>query len=272
LWLAGEGALPYVESVGRAKEELLGALRLNENLAEAHSVLAGLYLGDDDLIGTRREARRALELNPSLTDAHRWLAQLASGDGKIDETVRTLETALQLDPVNIDILAFLGRAYYYAGRTSEALAHWERTKALVAFRTNAHMMEYFLAQKDYARAHEALRELERIRPENSWTIMYRGFLAAREGNIEEARRSIAVLDRKAAAGELTQFFAAFVHFALGELDAYFEDLERAFQLHALPLLELMYSPLYASSRDDPRMVDLLRRQAAFRAPAAEAPA
>ncbi|MGA8542602.1 MAG: adenylate/guanylate cyclase domain-containing protein [Thermoplasmata archaeon] len=272
LWLSGEGALPYAESVGRAKEELLGALRLNKNLAEAHSVLAGLYLGDDDLAGSRRETQRALELNPSLTDAYRWLAQLAAGDGKIDETVRTLEAAFQLDPVNVNIMAFLGRAYHYAGRPNDALAHWARTKALVAFRTNAHLMEYFLAQRDYAHAHEALRELERIRPENSWTIMYRGFLAAREGNIEEARRSIALLDRKAASGELTQFHAGFVHFALGEMDAYFEDLERAFQLHALPLLELMYSPLYASGRDDPRMVDLLRRQSAFRAPAAEAPA
>jgi hypothetical protein len=43
-----------------------------------------------------------------------------------------------------------------------------------------------------------------------------------------------------------------------------ECLEKAFELHGLPLLELMYSPLYAAARRNPRIVDLIRRQAALR--------
>jgi hypothetical protein len=38
-------------------------------------------------------------------------------------------------------------------------------------------------------------------------------------------------------------------------------MEKAFEMHSLPLLELMYSPLYAPARSDPRIRDLLRRQA-----------
>jgi adenylate cyclase len=260
LWLGGEGAMPYLESTQRGREELAKALELNDGLAEAHSVLGGLLLGVDDIRGAEKEARRAMELNPSLADPHRWLAQIAAGEGRINETVRSLEAAQRLDPLDVNVVAFLGRAYEYAGRETDALAHWERTKPLIPFRTNAHLTEYYLGLHDYVKAEETFREMERLRPDSAWTEMYRGFLAARRGNAEDARRAIERLERRSQSGELTVFFAGFVHFALGEMDSFVAAMERAFQLHALPLMELMYSPLYASARSDLRVLDLLRRQ------------
>jgi adenylate cyclase len=264
LWLGGEGAVPYLESVQRSREELSRALGRNESLAEAHSVLAGLLLGDDEFANAEKEARRAMELNPSLSDPYRWMAQLAAGEGRIDETVRLLEAAHRLDPVDVNVVAFLGRAYAYAGRTADALSHWTRTKSLVPFRTNAHLTEFYLAEGDLPKAEESLREMERIRPDSAWTETYRGFLAARQGRPEEARRVIERLERRGQAGELTVFFVGFIHYALGEEDAFVECMERAFQLHALPLMELMYSGLYERARSDPRILDLFRRQSALR--------
>jgi adenylate cyclase len=267
LWLGAEGALPFLDSVQRAREELSKALQRSDALAEAHSVLAGLLLGEDDIRGAGREARRAMELNPSLSDPYRWLAQIAAGEGRIDETVRLLETAHQLDPVDVNVIAFLGRAYAYSGREADAMAHWERTKPLVAFRTNAHLTEYYLGLPDFARAEETIREMERLRPDSAWTEMYRGFLAARQGNADAARRAIDRLERRGQTGELTVFFAGFVHFALGEMDAFVACMEQAFQLHSLPLLELQYSRLFEPARRDPRILDLLRRQSELRGPA-----
>ncbi len=264
LWLSGEGALPFADSVRRSRELLTGALDQNEALAEAHSVLAGLHLGDDEFTAAEREARRAMELNPSLSDPYRWLAQLAAGDGKMDETVRLLEAALRLDPLDVNVLAFLGRAYLYAGRESDALAHWERTKSLVAFRTSSHLTEYYLGLPDLVKAEESLREMERLRPDSVWTEAFRGMLNARQGNVEAARRAIERLDRRGRTGELTVFYSGFVHFALGDEDAFVRCMERAFELHALPLMELMYSRLFAAARSDPRILDLFRRQAEFR--------
>jgi adenylate cyclase len=260
LWLSSEGAVPYAEANERARTELRRALELNEKLAEAHSVLAGLLVGDDDVAGAERESRRAMELNPSLADPYRWLAQLASGDGRIEETVRWLEAGLRLDPVDINLVAFLGRAYAYAGRDADALAHWDRTRSLVPFRTAAHMTEFFLGREDYQRAADTVRELERLRPNSAWTETYRGILAARTGDTATARASLQRLELRAQKGDLTDFFAGFVHYALGEQDAFVACLERAFKLHALPLLELTYSRLFAPARQDPRVLDLLRRQ------------
>ncbi|HYB78744.1 MAG TPA: hypothetical protein VEG66_03155, partial [Thermoplasmata archaeon] len=45
----------------------------------------------------------------------------------------------------------------------------------------------------------------------------------------------------------------------------------AFRLHSFPLLELLYSPRYAAARQDPRILDLLRRQGEYRG-AASSPA
>ena len=264
LWLGAEGAIPFVESVHQARQELAVALEQNENLAEAHSTLAGLLLGADDIRGSEREARRALELNPSLSDAYRWLAQIAAGDGRIDETVRLLEAAQRIDPVDVNILAFLGRAYVYAGRDADAFEFWERTKPLIPFRTNAHIAEYYLGLRNYARVEEAVHEMERLRPTSVWTETYRGFLAARQGNPEEARHAIERLETRGRSGELTGFFVGFLHFALDEQDNFVASMEEAFRLHALPLLELTYSRLFEPARKDPRILDLLRRQSELR--------
>ncbi len=260
LWLGAEGALPYIDSVRRGREELAKAHSLNSNLAEAHSVLAGLLLGDDKISDAGKEAKRAVELNPSLSDPYRWLAQIEAGDGRIGEAVRLLETAQQVDPLDVNVIAFLGRAYLYAGREAAAVAHWERTKPLIPFRTNAYLTEYYLGKRDYARAEETVHELERLRPESVWTEMYRGFLAARRGDNEGARMAIDRLEKRGSGGELTMFHAGFVYFALGEVDAFFECMEQAFKLHSLPLMELMYSPMFEQARHDPRIVNLLRRQ------------
>jgi TolB-like protein/tetratricopeptide (TPR) repeat protein len=264
LYLATEGAANFAESENRARRELTEALSLDSGLAEAHSVLAGLMLSQDDMAGSGRESRRAIELNPSLSDPYRWLAQIVAGEGKIDEAVRLLESAQAVDPLDINVIAFLGRAYAYAGREADALAHWERTKPLVTYRTNAHMSEYYLGKGDYARASETVAEMERLGPERSWTLVYRGILAARTGDKETALRMLGLLRKKAERGELTEFFQGFIHFALGDTDAFVKCMEKVFELHNLPLLELMYSPIYAPARKDPRIADLLRRQAALR--------
>ncbi len=266
LWLGTEGAIPYLDAFRQSRMDLVTALQQNSALAEAHSVLAGLLLGDDDVRGAEIEARTAMKLNPSLADPYRWLAQIAAGDGKIDETVRWLEAAHRLDPVDVNVVAFLGRAYLYAGREADALAYWERTKALIPFRTNAHLTEYYLGSGDYSKAQASIREMERFRPESVYTEMYRGILAARQGDRESARRAIERLERRAQTGELTTFFAGFVYYALDEWEPFVDCLERSFQLHQLPLLELMYSPLNESARRDPRILDLLRRQSELRNP------
>ncbi len=272
LWLATEGMAPFREAEDRALQELRLALEIDEGIAEAHSTLAALYLGTDRFPECEREAHRAMELNPSLADPYRWLAQLAAGDGNIDEAIRLLASARALNPDDVNVLSFYGRALAYAGRHDEALAFWATTKSRVRFRTNAHLSEYYLGTGDLARVEESVLELERLRPESPWTLVYRGYLEVRRGDPAPARRAIARLEERAQRGEMVVFFIGFLHYALGETDAFVASMTEALRLGVLPLLELQYSPLYAAARTDPRVQEILRRQHDLRAgPAPPAP-
>jgi adenylate cyclase len=266
LWLATEGAAPFRIAEDRAFQELQTALGIHDGIAEAHSVLAGLYLGSDRFIECEREARRAMELNPSLADPYRWLAQLAAGQGDIGEAVHLLEAARKLNPDDINVLSFLGRALAYSGREAEALAFWAATKSRIRFRTNAHMSEYYLGKGDLGKADESVREMEGVRPESPWTMVYRGILATRQGDPATARRLIEKLQQRSEQGEMVVFFIGFLWYALGERDQFVAAMEEALRNGVLPLLELLYSPLYAAAREDPRVQDILRRQRMPREP------
>ncbi len=264
LWLATEGSTPFREAEDRTLVELQRALEINEGIAEAHSTLAALYLGSDRFSECEREARRAMALNPSLADPYRWLAQLAAGDGDIQQAVRYLEAARKLNPEDVNVLSFMGRALAYAGREADAVAFWNATKSQVRFRTNAHMAEYYLGKGNLDEAERAIREMQAVRPESPWTYLYAGMLAIRRGDPAAAREMIRTLEERRQRGEMVVFFIGFLHYALGEMDAFVDCLEEAFRHNVLPLLELLYSPLYADARKDPRVQDILRRQAGLR--------
>ncbi len=260
LWLATEGVGPFHDAEERAMRELRQALEVNDGIAEAHSVIAALYLSQDRFEEVEREARRAIELNPSLADPYRWLAQLAAGNGDIREAIRLLEAARELNPDDVNVLSFYGRALFYAGREEEALAFWEATKSRVRFRTNAHLSEYYLARGDLARAAESVAELESVRPQSPWTLLYRGLLAIRQGDPEIARRSIEQLRERRTQGDMVEFFIGFLEFGLGDTEGFVASMEEANRHGALPLLELLYSPLYVQARADPRIAGLISRQ------------
>ncbi len=268
VWLATDGSYPFDEAERRAEEELVRALQLNEALAEAHSTLALLYLGRDRYRDCEREAHRAVELNPSLSDPYRSLAQLAAGQGRIDEAVRLLKVAWELDPADVNILSFLGHALFYAGQETEALEFCERAKPRVRYRMSQSLAEHYLGKGDLTQAEAAVLEMERLRPESGWTLLYRGTLAARQGDFARARTNLERLRRKGAQGEMTVLFEGLLDLALGETDAFLACMEEALRRHTLPLLELLYSPLCREARGDPRLQDIILRQQRMTLPSA----
>lgn len=262
LWLSGEAAIPFEEAEERAAAELSAAIALDETIAEAHSVIAGSLLGLDDLEGAKREALRAKALNPSLSDPYRWLAQIEAGNGNIDGAVELLEEARTVDPLDVNVLAFLGRCYFYAGRIDDALAHWDHTEALVGFRTNAYRAEYCLSVGDLDGVEAAVERMHHARPGTAWELLYRGVLAARRDDGGALRSSY---DQLRAIGEdspVATFMVGFLDCVTGDLDEYFACMHRVIEQHSLPLLEVTYSPLYAAARDDPRYEELLAAQRA----------
>ena len=64
-------------------------------------------------------------------------------------------------------------------------------------------------------------------------------------------------------GPIAYNYVAYVYHALGELDRYFQNVNRAVDEHAILALDVMYSPVVAKSREDPRrkeLIEKMRRQ------------
>ena len=116
----------------KAKEAALRALRLDPNLAEAHTALGKvLFFGDIDLAGAGREYKRAIELNPNDADAHHWYGNDAlAAQGQFDEAVVEGRRSVELDPLSVVINADLGVTLYYAHRYDEAAKQLRKTLEL----------------------------------------------------------------------------------------------------------------------------------------------
>lgn len=75
----------------------------------------------------------------------------------------------------------------------------------------------------------------------------------------KAERQLASLHERARDRWVPAASLAIAHLGLGELDAAFEWLERAYEERDLWLLWHTYDPIFRELRSDPRMIDLLRR-------------
>jgi adenylate cyclase len=258
VYLVSDGYEAYERAAPKGELSARKALNLNPELAEAHATLANVDFLEDNLVESEAEARRAIELNPSLPEAYDLLSDLALMKGNVDEGVRALEAAYRLDPIVPRVVGRLGRVYFNTGRESEALRHWERTIQLAPADTYRNMTEYYLLKGDLDKAKEYYSKAADLEPTSRWVLWMKGFIAARTGDRNGALAAIKDIEAKwLGATNLNDI--AFVYYALGDLDSYFAYVDRATDQHTLRYAYVMYSPLFAKARDDPRYQVLMAK-------------
>jgi tetratricopeptide (TPR) repeat protein len=221
-----------------------------------------LHLNEDDLPGTELEAKRALELNPSTPEAYYVLMDVAGIKGEPEEMLRNIETAYRLDPASLNYIGLVGSQYLWIGREQEALDHWRKTEHLAPVQTYRNMADYYLLKGDIEKARQMHGKFEELRPTSPWVIYMGGFIDATAGDREKAQDAIRKIEERKM-GPISFNHLAYVYHALGDMDSYFENLDKALEGHALAAAEVMYSPLLAKARADPRyqeLVEKVRRQ------------
>src|SRR5579875_614491 len=258
-WLANFGYEPWDVMLPVVKASLERALELDPSLAEAHASLAMLHLHEDDLAGEEAEARKALELNPSLPEAYSVLFDVASIKGETEEMMRDIETAYRLDPIRPRYISLLGHAYFSTGREQDALEHWRKTEHLAPADTYRNMTDYYLSKGDIAKARELHAKFEKLEPTHAWVTYMGGFIDAMAGDREKAFLAIRKIEERNM-GPIAYNYRAYIYHALGGMDRYFEYLNRAMEEHAGPFITyVMYSPLLAKAREDPRYKELVEK-------------
>ena len=240
------------------KASLKRSLELEPDLAEAHASLAMMYLHEDDLARQEEEAKRALQLNPSLPGPYYMLFDVESIKGNVKEMVWNAESAYRLDPILPNYILLMGRVYLWTGRDQEALDHWKRTEHLAPAVTYRNMTDYYLSKGDIEKAREMHARFEKLNPSHPWVTYMGGFIEAASGNREKAMEAIRKIQERNM-GDTSYNWVAYVYYALGDIDRYFENLNRALEKHAIVATVVMYSPLLARGREDPRYQELVER-------------
>ncbi len=254
------GALKPDETYARAKEAVAKALELDNELGEAHCVLAFVkFVHDFDWPGAEWSFKRALELSPSSADTYDLYGRMLSALERYDEAIAAQQRAQELDPLAhpLDVATALLRA----GRYDDAV---ESATRCIRFEPN------------YARGHstlgwaylkkgmfdEGLAELEKavaLSPGYSLWLAQLGQAYAQVGKVGQAREILRHLEELSRRQYVSPYHMAYVHTGLGEQDTAIDWLERAFEERAGAVYGIKGSFLFTSLRSHPRFTALLKK-------------
>jgi len=252
------GFMPWRDSIDTARAFVDKALVVNPNLSEAHSIRSLLaYMADEPFEVMSGEAQKAIELNPNEAQAYLQLGQVMPLLGKLQEWVRLLEMAYQLDPLSPRIIELLSGAYLYSGRDADLLGLLRRTVHLQPLNSHRWMWTFYVIKGNLEEAAKEVAELESLEPTWEFTMMSKGYLAGMKGDRKTAEEVIASLEQTHMLGWARSSIAGLIYFAMGDMDIFFDKMRLAAEEHTLRATDLMYSPLFAKARSDPRLPAIL---------------
>jgi len=261
--LACYGKLAPRELMPKARVAAEKAMELNESLAEAHVSLAAVRaIYDWDWAGSEKEFRRAIELDPDCAPAHQWCGVLClMPQGRLKEAETAIRRALDLDPLSPAINTSLGHAYYVQGRHDDAIAYLEKALETDPRFYLAHWwlgVIYFqrsMLLKAFAQFRQA-GALSKRDWSDAARFTYGHALVGKRG---KARAMLEELTRISGKQYFSPVMIAAIHVTLGETDAAFEWLDKAYLLRDAWLVWLSVDRRFDSVRQDARFASLLNK-------------
>ena len=257
------GVYGYIAPIeGRRKEEETArkALRLDENLAEAHVVLGHAYttFAPSNFLLGDRELRNAIELSPSLAIAHFYLGFSLVRQGRLDESLEEFLKARELDPLSAINARGVAAAYYLKRDYVRALELLRQASELGPAFTTTWEIGIYIQNKSF---NETLAELEKAKGErkNDSILIYdTGMVYAAQEKRAEALQIIKELEEISGANLSQALWIAKTYATLNEKELAFSWLDRGLATGAIgPFYK--DEPVWDPIRSDPRFADLLRR-------------
>jgi DNA-binding winged helix-turn-helix (wHTH) protein/Tfp pilus assembly protein PilF len=249
---------PPAEALPKARAAIQRALALDPNLAEAHAVLAQIYLDQDrNFSAADQELKRALALNDHSArvwlNIAMWHAQL----GHVDESLAAVRHARALEPMTLLPAGDYALILYNARRYDEAIAflkplmeanpHFDYARSV--------LVRALMATGDFAGAQEQIKLIEDPGLNRSDV----GLLDAKLGRRGDALREIDKLESHARKGFGVGYDEAIIYMALGQLDRACEALARAVDDRSLMLSWMRLDPRVDALRDKQCYMDVEKR-------------
>ncbi|MEO8215994.1 MAG: protein kinase [Acidobacteriota bacterium] len=248
----------------RSMEAVNKALALDDNLAEAHSVLCSNKMSYEwDFDTARRECERAVALDANSSLAHLYYSRYLNGQGRSDAAIAEVKSAIDLEPTSLASQRQYGMCLYYARRYPEAVTQFKRVVAMdKGFGAPYNWLISTLEmQGNYSEAFEWLMKMKALYKEPEEEIQaYRTAYQTSgwPGLLRERARRRDAMSFRAARGSL-YFQGAIEQAKVGNKDQAFKYLEQSYRAREYWMMFLKVEPGLDSLRPDPRFDELVRR-------------
>jgi tetratricopeptide (TPR) repeat protein len=256
------GHSPPKEVWPKAKAAYDLALKLDDQLAEAHSLL-GTYktMFEWDYNGAEQEYRRALDLNPNSADVRHSYAIYLAWMGRFEQAISEIRKAEGLDPTDMFISRNVAMALYFARRYDEAIEQSRRVAELYPNSGYAYgyMINAYEIKGDEQEAFATYLKQAKANEVGSDEIAGMKTAFARDGLRSYWRKQLDRLLEQEKSGYVVQYQIASLYARLGDKEQALARLQKAVDDRNLYAVALKVEPLWDGYRTDPRFVALMRR-------------
>ncbi|MGQ0762508.1 MAG: tetratricopeptide repeat protein [Acidobacteriota bacterium] len=241
----------------KAKEYIMRALALDNQLSDAHSALGYQLMLDYDFAACERELKRAIELDPNNAWAYQTNGSRLTMLGLYDEALASYDRAIELEPTLADMRNNRAGCLVASGKIDAGI--------------------------------EELKKGMQLDPEFAWTHSHISFIYRMKGeraaSVEERARACDLLDQPENAKALRETFAksgwtaylrellrqdwgklgtsqtrrASLLAELNEKEEAFAALNIAAEKGDFWLFSIKYDPAFDGLRGDPRFQELLKK-------------
>jgi len=262
-------SVPHASAYAQAKASALRALAMDNQCADAQVALGTvLFWSEWDWPAAERSLLRAREISPDHSEALLQYGSLIEARGNVPEGLRFKQQALARNPKSPLVLVQIAWSFWHQRNFDEAIVWANRAldidpRHLLAgeFLAGAYWklgnLDGFLAENVRRAALFGVPEqmLERLKA--SYAHMQRIYTTS-------GQRGLAayMLEHMPNGGDSALFVQRAVFYgAAGEMNAAFEQLDRALTLRDPGLVYLAVGPQWDSLRTDPRFNERLRKMA-----------
>ena len=235
------------------------ALRLDEELADAHTSLGHAQLHALDWKGAEREFLRAIQLSPGYPPAHYYYANFLLAHRRSGEAIEEARASLKLDPVSMAAEANLAMMFYYGGHPEEALKSCRKALEMEPAlpRPHEHLGRTLLEQGAFSEAVAALERSVSLSGREPRYLASLGYAYGVTGSVDASRRILEELTETAEHQYVAASDLALANLGLGEQHQALAWLERAYNDRDSHLPFLHVDPRFGRLCSDSRFRAIL---------------
>ena len=149
--------------------------------------------------------------------------------------------------------------YRESGRDQDAMNLWSSSEHLFPQAVSAALTMYYVRKSDLSKANEYLEKFKLAGGDLIYAMCLEATIAAFKGDKQKALEIISKIENSGGDGGVILGAIGMTYYDFGDMDKFFEYMNRAMDIHALPLGNLVNDPLFEKARKDPRFEKLIQR-------------